>query len=106
MNLMKATPNVKTLLILEDDFIWPNFHDIFDNLTKLKSLGWLINSATHHELLYKLDAVVTGLHPKLCKIMSKKFRHKNCLSPEELVSYQLRPENSSILNLKGKAAQE
>lgn len=110
LNLMKATPNVKTLLITEDDFIWSNtnfstnFRDIFDNLTKLERLGWLIHTATHHEVLYKLDAAVTGLPSILCKKMSKKFLHKTFLSPEELVSYQLHPENSSILNLKGKEA--
>lgn len=104
---MKATPNVKTLLLF-DDFNYSEtnrlvngFRVIVNNLTKLESFGWLISDITHHGLLYSLDVAMTGLPEEFCKEMSEKFRNKDHIAADELASYQLQRHKSSILDLKG-----
>ncbi|XP_037027819.1 uncharacterized protein LOC119068331 [Bradysia coprophila] len=105
--LIKATPNVTTLLLVEDEFPWTanvrlpvDFQKITTNLPKLESLGLLICRPLYSDLLYKLDAVITGLPEKFCKELSKKFRTKNHLSPDEIAMYESRREKASILDLK------
>lgn len=107
--LMKATPNVTTMLIIEDDFPWspnPNvaidFQQIASNLPKLESFGWLICRSVYRSLLHKLDAAITGLPETLCKKLAVMFRNKNHLTADEVASYQLQRENASILDLKGR----
>lgn len=107
--LMKATPNVTTLLLVEDDFPWTenanvsiDFQKIVTYVPKLESLGLLICRLLYRQLLYKLDTVMTGLPEKLCKELSKKFRTKDHLSADEVATYQLRREKPSILDLKGR----
>lgn len=107
-NLMKATPNVTTLLIQEKGAPWTDqrvtidFGAIQNNLPKIESLGWLINRLTHHDLLHSLDAAITGLPVNFCVKNSAKFRKKDRLSADELrCVHQSQPRNSSILDLKG-----
>lgn len=106
--LMKATPNVTTLLLVEDDFPWMekanlsiDFQKIVTNVPKLESLGLQICRGLYRQLLYKLDSVMTGLPEKVCKELSKKFRTKDHLTANEVAKYQLGREKASILDLKG-----
>ncbi len=107
--LMKATPNVTTLLLVEDDFPWTDnadvaidFQKIVTSVPKLESLGLHICRPLYRQLLYKLDAAMTGLPEKFCKELSKKFRTKRHLPADEIATYQLRREKASILDLKGR----
>lgn len=108
--LMTTIPNVKTLLLLEETYPpveWKTdfincFRAIANNFTNLESLRLLILRKSYHELLYSLDAAITGLPEEFCKETSMKFRNKDRLSADELVSHQLIRQNSSILNLKGR----
>lgn len=103
------TPNVKTLFLTADErFDWKDtasiyidFKKIYKNLTKLENFGWQICGGTHHELLFKLDAVITGLPEKSCKEMSKLWRYKDELSAQMSDSFQIEGPRSSILDLKG-----
>lgn len=106
-NIMKATPNVKTLLIEERGLSMRqgfsiNFHAIANYLPKLQSFGWLICTITYHDLRHLLDAVITGLPVAFCEKHSDKFRYRDSLSADELAFYQLQQRNYSILDLKGK----
>lgn len=107
--LIKATPNVQTLLLVDEyfdlfeddrDFI-KGFQMITNNLTKLESFFWALFGITHHSLMHFLDAVITGLSVKFCEKLSAKLKNKNHLSAEKLAYYQLQRQNSSILDLKG-----
>lgn len=104
--LLKATPNLTTLIIEEDDITWDktvsiNFELIANSLPKLQSFGWLIRRVTHHDLLHSLDAAITGLPENLCRKLSNKFRNMDSLTAAALAAYQLKPRNPSILDLKG-----
>lgn len=111
-NDMRLTPNVKTLVIGADYSFKSNEKALVDlekiskNWPKLESFGWHIDVETHHSLLHKLDALITGLPEKLCKILSKKFRSKNRLSASEVAAYHLKREKSSILDLKGERTEK
>lgn len=104
--VMRATPNVTTLLLVENKFCWDenvsiDFQNISNNLPKLESFGWLMCRSVYKKLLYILDAAITGLPGKFCKELSKKFRNKDHLSADEVASYEVRRERASILDLKG-----
>lgn len=107
-NLMKATPNVKKLFMLDKFDLYTNegfidgFREVTNNLRKLESINWVIYAGTHHDLMYSLDSSVTGFTFEFCKRNSTNFRNKDHLSADELASYQLERKYSSILDLKGK----
>lgn len=104
--LMRATPNVKTLLIEENEMILDNsrvsidFGAIANVLPKIQYFALLICRITHHDLLHSLDVAITGLPEKFCKKYSWKFRNRDSLTAEELNLYQLERRSSSILDLK------
>lgn len=106
-NDMRLTPNVKTLIVDGDYSFQLNekalvdFAKISKNWPKLESFGWQIDVGTHHSLLQKLDALISGLPENVCKNLSEKFRSKNRLSPFEVAEHHLKREKSSILDLKG-----
>lgn len=105
--VMKATPNVTTLLIGEIEYHWPttpfpiDFRTIANSLPKLQFLGWLICMPMDHDLLHLVNAAITGFPLEFCKENSEKFRNRDSLSPDELAIYQLQRRNASILDLKG-----
>lgn len=106
---MKATPNVKTLLIVEDEYpmmekarVLIDFGAIASNLTKLESFGWTIGRFGYQDLLHILDEVITGFPATFCRKMSAKFRNKDHLTADELATYQSKRHNPSILDLHGK----
>lgn len=117
--LMKATPNVKTLLetllMVDDEYAdgyrtvegsnlnsINGFHAVLNNLPKLEHFGWVISTLTPRDLLNELDVLITGLPKIFCYKMVEKYRERDSLSPVELVAYQLKRRSSSILDLKGK----
>lgn len=107
--LMKATPNVTTLLVQEHEMMddYPSmaicFQAISNYLPKLQSFGWIICVRDYHVLLHSLDAAITGLPIEFCKKESEKLRNRDSLSADELGLYQSEQRNSSILDLKGNA---
>lgn len=111
--LLKMTPNVKTLLLCEycpncDPITGRNykfingFRVILNNLPKLQTFEWVISQSIHLELLYSLDAAVTGLPEYFCWEMSEKLLNEDNLSANDLALIELEREHSSILDLKGK----
>lgn len=101
-NLMKATPNVTKLFIDENSDPLSSFRTIANYLTKLQSFYWSFCRYTHRrDLMYSLDAAITGLSEEFCKENSVKFRSKDSLNPDEIASHQLQSRDPSILDLKG-----
>lgn len=106
---LKMTPNVKTFLLAEDtpyqdvrDNFIKGFQVIVNNLTKLETFGWVFLKLTHQDLLYKLDAAITGFPEDFCEKMSLKFRTENMLSANDRASIEPQRKHSTILDLKGK----
>lgn len=108
--LMQITPNIKTLILSEgtpftnygvESFV-DGFRVILNNLKKLEVFGWTVWRMTHHDLLYSLDAAITGFPEDFCKKMSAKLRNKDGLSAQQITSHERLREHSSILQLKGK----
>lgn len=115
-HLMKLTPNVKTLVIMDDGIVWygdtngmVNFKDISLFLPKLENFSWQMCIGTKDmsriHRMYDFDAKITGLPVGLCKTLAAKMRGRgrNDLSAEEIAKYHLmRGEcQASILDLKG-----
>lgn len=109
--LLKITPNVKTLFltsfcygsnVVEALAFVNRYRDVLNNLTYLETMKWTISSMTHKELLFTLDAAVTGLSPKFCKELSKKFIDQDNVSSFELAAIEQLREHSSLVALKGK----
>lgn len=105
--VMKMFPNVKTLLIIEDcdDYYFDpifNFREISKHWPNLENLGWKAYTDTRFDVMYQLDAIITGLPENFCEKLSDKFRKLDYVSAAEAFDYQLKRTNSSILDLKGK----
>ncbi|XP_037042724.1 uncharacterized protein LOC119079042 [Bradysia coprophila] len=100
--LIKRTPNVKTLAIRDDYSFWfrrvrhINFEEISTYLPKLENLSWQIH--IKNSFWYKLDAVITGLPANFCKSLAEEFRNENDLSADKVSKYWKRC-NPSIHDL-------
>lgn len=103
--LMKMTPNVTTLLVSNDSDCLPSldFHAISTYLPKLENLGWEIHGKSQHDLQSScdVDALITGYSKTFCKVKSTEFRDKDCLSQQEVASYERYRRYTSLVDLKG-----
>lgn len=107
--LLMASPNVTTLLMVENWFpsnenemVSIDFQNIASSLPKLESFGWLICRNTYLRLMHTLDAAITGIPEQVSKELSEKLRNKDHLSAGDVASYLLRRDRASILDLKGR----
>lgn len=86
---------MKTLSLLIDDYangfmgfdvmgfqsfatFWPN----------LEYIGWQIYTWDRREVMYELDAIITGLPTIVCKQLAEKFRDREHLSPSKAPAHQ------------------
>lgn len=103
--LMKMTPNVKTLQVLNscDDPPSMNFHDISIYLPKLDNLRWQMYGKSQHDLQSScdVDAMITGYSKTFCKVKSAEFREKDYLTQQEVTSYGPYRRYSALVDLKG-----
>lgn len=105
--LIKRTPNVKTLLIKDDNSFQLlnrteriNFGDIAVHLPKLESFSWQI--LTLNSLRYDLDSIMTGLPANFCETLAQTFRYKDYLTAGEVAYYNWNRCSTSIIDLTGK----
>ena len=105
--MMRMTPNVKTLLIVDLHSYWfaseaiVNFEDLATYVPKLEHFGWQRFFHPNRYSMHKLDEVITGLPANLCKKLTEKFRNKDSLSATQLSAYQRKRIHPSIIDLKG-----
>ncbi|KAG4071936.1 hypothetical protein HA402_006097 [Bradysia odoriphaga] len=111
--LIKFTPNVKTLMIMDDGLVWygqrmgdmVNFKDISTFLPKLENFGWEMVTGTKDVSriphMHEFDAKITGLPADLCIKLAEKLRDQNHLSADEVAKYHSQEREPSILDLKG-----